>query len=156
NTLDGSSLFGYMVSEEWRPQPKPAGSALGRASVWLRDHLPERRSTGFGYVFGALLLAFPLWWKSRAARFSLVFIEVAWLAMALPRDAGAAVHHVVLLWPLPILFVVTAVGQGLALRRHRRSPVHGAGSPVQAEGLPHFATAAMGVILIALNLSVLN
>jgi hypothetical protein len=77
--------------------------------VWIREHLGEHRRTGFYYVFGALLLAAPWWWKYRAARFSLVFMTVAWFLMALTHDAGTAAHHVVLLWPFPILFAAIAL-----------------------------------------------
>ena len=140
NALNGSSLFGYMVSEEWRPNPKPAATCIGRASVWLRDRLGERRSTGLYYVFSLLVIAVPLWWTLRAARFSLVFMTVTWLAMALTRDAGGAAHHVVLLWPFPILFLATGVGR--AFRAHRRV----------WRLLAAYAAAA----LIAMNLVVLN
>lgn len=106
---NGSSLFGYMVGEEWWPNPKAPHSLRGRAAVWLREHLGEHRRTGFYYALGALLLAAPWWWKYRAARFSLVFMAVTWFLMALTRDAGAAAHHVVLLWPFPILFAAVAL-----------------------------------------------
>jgi Dolichyl-phosphate-mannose-protein mannosyltransferase len=107
--LNGSSLFGEIVSEEWSGSPKPAKSWPGRVSGWIRNHLGERERTGFYYAFGALLLAAPWWWRSRAARFSLVFSTVGWLAMALTKDAGESAHHLVLLWPFPILFVATAL-----------------------------------------------
>ncbi len=55
------------------------------------------------------LLAVPLWWRSRAARFCVVFCAVAWFLMASTRDAGASLHHTVLLWPFPQLFVAIAI-----------------------------------------------
>ena len=110
---NGSSLFGYMAGEQWWPNPKVPQSLDGRAAAWIKahisDHLGVHRSTGFYYVFGALLLAAPWWWKHRAARFSLVFMAVTWLLMALTHDAGASAHHVVLLWPFPILFAAVAL-----------------------------------------------
>ena len=84
----------------------------------------EQRRTGFYYVFGILLLAAPWWWKYRAARFSLVFMTVAWLLMALTHDAGTSAHHVVLLWPFPILFAAISArflalaAAGLGSRRY--------------------------------------
>ncbi len=105
--LNGNSLFGFMVSEESSPQPKPSASF----PVWIREHLGEHRRTGFYYVIGALLLTVPWWWRSRAARFSLVFMTVAWIAMASTRDAGTSAHHVILLWPFPILFVASALAE---------------------------------------------
>jgi hypothetical protein len=109
NAANGSSLFKYMAAEEWWPNPKTPRLPYGRAAAWLRDHLGEHRHTGMYYVFGVLLLASPWWWKYRAARFSLVFMAVAWFLMALTKDAGQAAHHVVLLWPFPILFVAVAL-----------------------------------------------
>jgi 4-amino-4-deoxy-L-arabinose transferase-like glycosyltransferase len=106
---NGTSLFGYMTGEEWWPNPQAPHSARGRSAAWIRNHLGQHRSTGFYYVFGALLLAAPWWWKYRAARFSLVFMAVAWILMALTHDAGTSAHHVILLWPFPILFVSVAL-----------------------------------------------
>src|SRR5204863_5359729 len=36
-SFKGNTLFGYLVTEEWRGSPKDPASAVGRASVWLRD-----------------------------------------------------------------------------------------------------------------------
>ena len=109
NAANGASLFGYLTGEPWWPSPKAPHSIRGRAAVWIAERLGEHRRTGFYYVFGALLLAAPWWWKYRAARFSLVFMVVAWLMMALTREAGASAHHVILLWPFPILFAAVAL-----------------------------------------------
>jgi len=138
SALNGSSLFGYMVSEEWRPQVKPATSVVGRASTWLRERLGERLRTGFYYAVGALILAAPLWWRSRAARFSLVFCAVTWLAMAVTKDAGGSAHHVILLWPFPVLFAAIAVTRIAEFRGGR------------------IVAAALSVALVAMNLVVLN
>jgi hypothetical protein len=109
NAANGSSLFGYMAGENWWPAPKPPQSVRGRIAEWIQRHFGEHRRTGMYYVLGVLLLAAPWWWKYRAARFSLVFMAVSWLLMALTRDAGASAHHVVLLWPFPILFIAVAL-----------------------------------------------
>ena len=109
DAANGSSLFGYMTGEESWPNPKLPQSLRGRVAVWIHNHLGEHHITGFYYVFGALLLAAPWWWKYRAARFSLVFMAVAWILMALTHDAGTSAHHVILLWPFPILFAAVAL-----------------------------------------------
>lgn len=107
--LQGRSLFGYIASEEWmEPAQEPAG-LIGRASAAIRDRVGPYRSSGFYYAAGALLLLVPLWWRSRAAWFSLVFCTVSWLWMASMRNAGTGAHHIVLLWPFPILFVAAAL-----------------------------------------------
>jgi len=109
SAANGASLFNYMVGEDWWPNPKPARSLRGRAALWITRHLGEHRRTGFYYALGLLLLAAPWWWKYRAARFSLVFTTAAWLMMALTRGAGIGAHHVILLWPFPVLFVSVAL-----------------------------------------------
>ncbi len=109
NAANGTSLFGYMVGENWWSNPKTPRSPVGRVAGWISEHLGEHRRTGFYYVLGLLLLGAPWWWKHRSARFSLVFVAVTWFMMALTRDAGASAHHVILLWPFPILFAVAAL-----------------------------------------------
>lgn len=106
---NGSSLFNYMVGENWWANPKPPRSSAGRAASWISEHFGEHRRTGFYYALGILLLAAPWWWKYRSARFSLLFITTTWLMMALTHEAGGSAHHVILLWPFPILFASVAL-----------------------------------------------
>jgi len=108
-TVDGSALFGFMSALEYAPDPKTARTLRGRAAVWLADHTGAHRRDGMWYAGGLSLLLVPWWWRIRAARFSLVFMAVAWMAMALTREAGGAAHHAVLLWPFPQLFVAAAL-----------------------------------------------
>ena len=61
------------------------------------------------YGFGLSLFLIPWWWRNRAAWFSLIFCVVAWVSMAVTKDAGNAAHHSVLLWPFPQLFVAIAL-----------------------------------------------
>jgi hypothetical protein len=105
---NGSSLFGYMTGEADVPL-KPPSSRKGRVAEWIWRRIGERRESELFYVYGLMLLLAPLWWRSRAARFSLVFLIVAWGLMALTKNAGAAAHHDVLLWPFPILFAVSVL-----------------------------------------------
>ncbi|HTB14572.1 MAG TPA: glycosyltransferase family 39 protein [Bryobacteraceae bacterium] len=133
SALGGYGLFGYLVSEEASDNPKPPASLRGRAAVFIRDHLGEHRTGGMEYAAALALLAVPLWWRSRAAWFSLVFCAVAWFLMASTRDAGASLHHTVLLWPFPQLFVAVAVSS-----------------------LPwKWLSAAISLLLVAMNLLVL-
>jgi hypothetical protein len=105
SALGGYGLYGYIVSEEYTERPKAPVSLRGRIAVFLRDHLGEHRGAGMEYAAILSLLSVPLWWPSRAARFCIVFTVVAWFFMASTRDAGASLHHTVLLWPFPQLFV---------------------------------------------------
>ncbi len=108
--LGGQGLFGYLVSEEFTDNPKAPVSVRGREPpfsftiIWA-SIAAEAWSTQPLLA----LLAVPLWWRSRAARFCLVFCAVAWFFMASTRDAGASIHHTVLLWPFPQLFVAVAI-----------------------------------------------
>lgn len=109
--LAGAGLFGYVVNEEWADNPKQPTSAIGRASTWIRDRIGSVRSTIFPWVFLGSLALVPLWWRDRAARFALIFVLVAWPLMAFTRDAGGAAHHVVLLWPMPHVFVAATLAK---------------------------------------------
>ncbi len=106
-TLNGSGLFGYLTMQDWTPDPKTSLFRRGRMALWIRTHLGEHRQNGLEYAFGLALIALPWWWNSRAARFSLIFCVVAWTVMALTRDAGDSIHHCVLIWPFPHLFIAT-------------------------------------------------
>ena len=132
--LGGYGLFGYIVAEDSADNPKAPVSLRGRAAVFIRDHLGEHRTSGMEYAALLALIAVPLWWRSRVARFSLVFLGVAWFLMASTKDAGASVHHTVLLWPFPQLFVAVAIA-----------------------ALPwRWAIAAICTVLVGLNLLVVN
>jgi hypothetical protein len=109
-TADGSDLFGYLVSEEGSDRPKAPYSLRGRTAQWIRNHLGTHRRNGTAWALALAIVAVPLWWRSRVARFALVFMTVTWLSMAVTRDAGAAAHHVMMLWPFPQLFLAIAIG----------------------------------------------
>jgi 4-amino-4-deoxy-L-arabinose transferase-like glycosyltransferase len=108
---NGSSLFAFMVDEDADVPVKPPYTWRGRLAESVWRVFGEHRETGFFTVFGVILACGPLWWRSRAARFSLVFLVVAWSMMAVTRNAGGAAHHDILLWPFPILFAVSALAQ---------------------------------------------
>jgi len=108
-TLDGSALFGFLSGLDDQPNPKAAVSLRGRAAEWIGAHTGRPRHDAMLYAYALALLLVPWWWKRRTARFSLVFMVVAWLAMAITRGAGGAAHHAVLLWPFPQLFLATAL-----------------------------------------------
>ncbi len=134
NTANGNGLFGYMVEEEWNEHPKTVATGLGRASLWVREHVGERRESGLYWVYLAMLLAVPFWWRSRMAWFSVIFCGVAWAAMAFTRDAGGSLHHTILLWPFPLLLMA------VVLSRIPWKPV----------------LAVAGVLMVGSNLLVLN
>lgn len=108
DAANGSSLFGFMADDDAKAA-KPAKSVRGRVASWIGQWFGEVEESEFYYAFAVLLAAVPLWWRSRPARFSLIFLCVAWGMMAFTKDAGGAAHHDVLLWPFPMLFVAAAL-----------------------------------------------
>ncbi len=108
-TLDGSAMFGFLPGRDDQPNPKAAVSLRGRAADWIGAHTGRLRHDALVLALLLGLLLAPWWWKSRTARFSLVFMCVTWLAMAITRDAGMSAHHSVLLWPFPQLFLATVL-----------------------------------------------
>ena len=134
NAANGNALFGFIAEEDFADSPKRMTSATGRTAAWIQRSLGSYRKTGFLYAFAALLACFPLWKGSRAAKFSLIFLLVAGGLMMLTKDAGGAAHHIVLLWPFPIVFVA-----------------------VSLVALPwRWLAALAGTALVALNLLVIN
>ncbi len=131
---NGSSLFAFIVDEDVDAPMKPPPTWRGRLAERIHSIFGEHRETGFFTVLGITLACGPLWWRSRAARFSLVFLVVAWSMMALTKNAGGAAHHDILLWPFPILFVVSAL---------QRVPWR-------------WLTMAAAVFLVAMNVLVVN
>ncbi len=111
--LDGSGLQGYLVATESRENSRQPASFVGRGSVWIREHAGPHDKNLMPY---AILLAVPLtlfYWRApgrRAALFAMVCGAATFLAMAVTRNAGMAVHHTVLLWPMPHLLVGAAFG----------------------------------------------
>jgi hypothetical protein len=133
-TWDGSAMFGFLPGRDDQPNPKPAASVRGRAADWIGAHTGRPRHDAMFLAFVLALLLVPWWWKCRTARFSLVFMCVTWLAMAITRDAGKSAHHSVLLWPFPQLFLAVALAS-LPWRK---------------------AAMAAGAALVAINLLVVN
>lgn len=144
NTANGNGLFGYMVEEEWNDHPKTVATRLGRASLWVREHVGERRESGLYWVYLAMFLAVPLWWRSRMAWFSVIFCGATWAAMAFTRDAGGSLHHTILLWPFPLLLMAAV------LSRIPPGSRPGAGLPWR------LVLAVAGVLMVGSNLLVLN
>jgi hypothetical protein len=110
DTLNGSVLQGLYTASDVPPQP---GHSLGLANRLIRaartsGALPEANWTVWAYM--AALLGMPLLWRTRVrdpAVFGAVSFFVTWVVMAGTAGAGAAAHHVVLLWPSH--FIVIAV-----------------------------------------------
>ena len=112
--LAGTALFGYVVGEAWFDLPRLPKTALQRISVWVSELAGEPRSSVLPYAVLLAALCVPLVWHTRARRpavFSILLLLVAWFQMAVTERAGASVHHVVLLWPIPHLLVALVLAE---------------------------------------------
>jgi hypothetical protein len=121
---NGSSVLAYLVNSSETPgQPREPETGLERMSAAVHSAFGERRRNALEVGFCGALLLLPLLWRTRARRmllFSLVAMGLAWIQMAVTKNAGGAAHHVVLLWPLPHWFMAVAFAQATewsALRR---------------------------------------
>jgi len=116
-TWDGEILWGYMVHAPWSPgAPRPLGTVLERVSAGVHSLAGFRYHNQMEPAFLiALALAALLGFTSGFARarrtlgFCLIAMAVAWIQMAVTKDAGWGAHHVVLLWPLPHWFLAVAL-----------------------------------------------
>ena len=92
-TANGRGLFGYLTASD---QPHaPAGP----------------RSTLFPYALALALLCLPIAGSKavRPAAFAAIATAAAWLLMALNAGTGGSIHHTILLWPWPIVFVAVSL-----------------------------------------------
>jgi hypothetical protein len=111
-------VYGWMIPFDGdAPAPATAAGALKTASVALA------RATGFVWENRPAVWAFvvavglmPVLWRrrdkigdARTMLFCLIASAVAWLLMAITKDAGASIHHIVLFWPLPHWLVALAL-----------------------------------------------
>jgi hypothetical protein len=128
-TLNGSALFGWLASEDPQllgtaGQALEPRTAIERCSAALSAVTGNPRIGFLAFALAAALAAAPLLWATSARRpllFGWVALAVTWVQMAITKDAGAGVHHTVLLWPLPH-FLVAVSFDALAERIPRLGP----------------------------------
>jgi 4-amino-4-deoxy-L-arabinose transferase-like glycosyltransferase len=108
-TLDGAVLFGFFTSLEPSPHPGEANSRFLKASRAISEVARQPTSN----LTIAALCASCLGLFARAARkpvlFGLLACAGTWLPMVLTAGAGAAAHHVILLWPFHFLSIASAL-----------------------------------------------
>src|SRR5271157_880375 len=143
-TLNGEGMFGWMMPfhNDPVPDPHPPDGRLTALSANISSLAGHPVRVWMVYALGLALLLTPLT-RGRDLRtilFCLVVLVGGWLQMALTQNAGASVHHTILLWPLPQAII--AVSFAAASRRLGR-----AGKPVAA---------TVVAALMVTNLLVLN
>ena len=105
DVLRGSGLYGYLSAEDPTQPGRQPGTAIERLSVAVHNAIGHSAGNlgAIAFILAAAL-AMIRWRSSRALRFSLLFVLVAWLSMLLVKGAGGSVHHTILLWPgVPML-----------------------------------------------------
>jgi len=114
-TLNGEDLFGYLTAPDVPPVVGVGENSLERFSLGLSE-FTHRPRQGFGsYALLIAIAAIPFIWKTSVGRpmlFALITASIAWLQMAFTKGAGTSAHHVILLWPLPMLLVACALSAG--------------------------------------------
>lgn len=126
STMNGSILHGFYTADDPPPRPRTPKGVVGVGSVgaW-KGLLSFFRRNWTVTAFGAATLLVPIFWRTparSAATFGIVSLLVAWIAMAGTSGAGAAAHHVVLLWPTQFIVIGAMVGE-LSRRHQWRSAV---------------------------------
>jgi hypothetical protein len=118
SAFSGDSLFGWLVAEDHEtPAPHRPATWLKRAAFGLADAAGHPRHNLMLIAFIAALVAAPLasGAERRAILFALIAMTLAWVQMAITRNAGGSAHHAVLIWPFPHLII--AVSFAAASRR---------------------------------------
>ncbi|HAX43740.1 MAG TPA: hypothetical protein DCY80_14430 [Solibacterales bacterium] len=119
-TFSGGGLFGYLVRED--PEGFPQGlQTWEKAPLWLNGKLQGPRQSIQQLVLLGAFLSLPLVWGTGYRRvwlFLALAAVIGWLLMLVTANAGGAMHHTILLWPIPQMLAALALaGAFLSLRR---------------------------------------
>lgn len=112
---NGSMLVGFFVADD---HPREAQGPAERFSFKVNSLFGEHRRNGLEGAFLVALLSLCFTRARRPLAFCLLALAVAWFQMAIARNAGSAAHHIVLLWPVPHMFLAVAFAEAsLRLRK---------------------------------------
>lgn len=120
-TMEGASLFGFLGRNEWEGPLRTPNRWLERAVIALSLYTGSQQRTVLLWLVVLSLVCLPLVWRQPAARavaFAVIFMVAVWAQMVPLKNGGTGVHHVILLWPMPVL-IVAAVGGALGDRMAR-------------------------------------
>jgi hypothetical protein len=111
-SLDGSSLFAYLVDADPVTPERPPRGAVERVAFAIHRGTGTHKHNWFVPALALAMLALPLWRRSRFFKpmaFLLIASVVAWIQMFMTHNAGGGAHHAVLLWPMPMLLTSMAI-----------------------------------------------
>jgi 4-amino-4-deoxy-L-arabinose transferase-like glycosyltransferase len=108
-TMNGAVLFGFFTSLEPAPHPGEANTRLLRISQAVSEaaHQPTTNLT-IGALCASCLGLFA-GASRKPVLFGLLAFAGTWLPMVVTVGAGAAAHHVILLWPFQFLAIAAAL-----------------------------------------------
>jgi hypothetical protein len=113
-TINAYALSDYIVYSDWMPLPHAPRNAMESASLALRDATGSGQKSAMLWAYGLSILLVPLVWRTRVWRpmlFALIFTAVGWVQMLFTKNAGGSVHHIILLWPMPVMFLSLAFSE---------------------------------------------
>lgn len=118
HTLNAEAVGAPIIREWWDGPQKAPESPGQRAVVAVATWLGHPSRNLHEVLFLIALASLPFVWRTPARRailFSLVWIPLTWVQMAMVQNGGTSTHHTILLWPMPILIVAA----GLAWASYR-------------------------------------
>ena len=113
-TIDAHAMFMYIVYDDWVQPPREARTDLEETSLQLRENTGITQRNYMLWAYGLSILLVPFAWRTRAWRpmlFALIFCAVGWALMLITKSAGASVHHVILLWPVTLMFLALPLSE---------------------------------------------
>jgi len=117
-TMDGTIIFGFLTDDSLSGIEVHPARTAGRISVAVSraSGTIDRNWMFFAFLAAGLMLPWLWFTPARApAMFAAVFLAVTWAQMLVLPNTGAALHHVILLWPFPH-FLIAVAGAQLAQR----------------------------------------
>ncbi len=118
-TFDAHAMFMYIVYDDWVQPPREARTDIEETSLQLRENTGITQRNWMLWAYGLAILLIPFAWRTRAWRpmmFALIFCVVGWGLMLITKGgngliAGASVHHVILLWPVTLMFLALPLSE---------------------------------------------
>jgi hypothetical protein len=110
-TVDAHAIFDYIVFDDWMKPSRTPQNAIESASLALRDATGTSQINEMLWAYALAIVLAPFAWRTAAWRpllFALIFAAAGWALMLITKNAGGSVHHVILLWPMPLMFLALA------------------------------------------------
>jgi hypothetical protein len=113
-TMDGYVMFGFLTAVDSGPQPGEPKRWYQSLSLAASRWTGQPRHNAMLWAAIASVLSLLFLWRSTARQpilFGLIACAATWLPMVLTAGAGAAAHHVILLWPFQLVPIAAALSR---------------------------------------------